>query len=194
MALIHPCPIFDQERRAINMASDTVLIMINVDDVTGETIPYLFETLMDMGAKNVHAIPAFTKKGRQEFIFLIDTPREAVTEIGDFLVRELGTLGLRILQEDKHIEFPYQVKEIRLIVRDEATGEETMNPTIAVKLIRDSQGRIAAAKAEYEDLKRAIELLVSMGVHISLVTLRKLVESAMLEGRSGTYRNVRVEP
>lgn len=176
------------------MASDTVLVMVNVDDVTGETIPYLFEMLINMGAKNVHAIPAFTKKGRQEFIFLIDTPREKVTEIGDFLVSELGTLGLRILEESEHIEFHYRVKESRLIVWDEATGEEASNYTIAVKLIRDSQGHVAAARAEYEDLKCALEFLIRMGVHVSLVTLKKLVESAILEGKSSTYRNIRVEP
>lgn len=176
------------------MAVNTVLITVNVDDVAGETVPYLFEMLMNMGAMNVHAIPAFTKKGRQEFIFLIDSPREKVTEIGDFLVSELGTLGLRIFEESEHIEFDYQVKESRLIVRDEATGEDTSSHTIAVKLIHDSQGRIAAAKAEYEDLKRALKFLGGMGVHVSLATLKKLVESAILERRSITYRNIRVEP
>ena len=176
------------------MTCNTVLIMVNVDDVAGETIPHLFETLMNMGAMNVHAIPAFTKKGRQGFIFLIDAPKEKVSKIGDSLVSELGTLGLRILEESEHIEFPYQVKESRLIVRDEATGEEMMTSTIAVKLIRDSQGRIAAAKAEYEDVKRALDFLVSMGVHISLVTLKKLMESAILDGKSSTYLNIRVEP
>jgi pyridinium-3,5-bisthiocarboxylic acid mononucleotide nickel chelatase len=176
------------------MVSSTVLIMVNVDDVTGETVPYLFETLMNMGAMNVHAIPAFTKKGRQELIFLIDTPREKITEIGDFLVGELGTLGLRVFEESEHIEFDYQVKESRLIVQDEATGEDISSHTIAVKLIRDSQGRIAAAKAEYEHLKNALEFLVGMGVHVSLVTLKKLAESAVLEGKISTYRNVRVEP
>ncbi len=176
------------------MVSNTVLIMVNVDDVAGETLPYLFEMLMNMGAKNVHAIPAFTKKGRQGFIFLIDAPRETVTEIGDFLVSELSTLGLRIFEESEHIEFPYQVKESRLVIQDEATGENTSSHTIAVKLIRDSRGRVAAAKAEYEDLKRALEFLGRMGVHVPLVTLKKLVESAILEGKSSTCRNVRVEP
>ena len=176
------------------MAVNTVLIMVNVDDVTGETVPYFFEMLMNMGAMNVHAIPAFTKKGRQELIFLIDTPREKLTEIGDFLVSELGTLGLRIFEESQHIAFDYQVKESRLIVQDEASGGDPSSHTIAVKLIRDSQGRVAAAKAEYEHLKTALEFLSKVGVQVSLVTLKKLVESAMLEGRSSTYRNVRVEP
>jgi uncharacterized protein (DUF111 family) len=176
------------------VAGNTVLIMVNVDDVSGETVPYLFEMLMNMGAKNVHAIPAFTKKGRQEFIFLIDTPREKVADIGDFLVGELGTLGLRVFEASEHIEFPYQVKESRLIIQDEATGEEASSHTIAVKLIHDSQGRIAAAKAEYGDLKYALDFLIEMGVHISLFTLKRLVEAAVLEGKSSTYRNVRVEP
>jgi uncharacterized protein (DUF111 family) len=176
------------------VACNTVLIMVNVDDVSGETVPYLFEMLMNMGAKNVHAIPAFTKKGRPEFIFLIDTPRDKVTGIGDFLLSELGTLGLRVFQASEHIEFPYQVKESRLIVRDEASGEETSSHTVSVKLIRDSQGRVAVARAEYEDLKCALKFLDGMGVHVSLATLKKLVESAMLEGKSSTYRNVRVEP
>ena len=176
------------------MAVNTVLVMVNVDDVAGETLPYLFEMLMNMGAMNVHAIPAFTKKGRQEFIFLIDSPREKVTEIGDFLVSELGTLGLRIFEESEHVEFHYQVKESRLIVQDEATGKEVSNRTISIKLIHDSQGHVAAARAEYEHLKCALEFLGRMGIRISLVTLRKLVEAAALEGKSSTYKNVRVEP
>ena len=62
-----PAPIFNQQRRATNVTVQTVLIMVNVDDVAGETIPYLFDMLLRMGAKNVHAIPAYTKKGRQGF-------------------------------------------------------------------------------------------------------------------------------
>jgi uncharacterized protein (DUF111 family) len=176
------------------VAGKTVLMMVNVDDVSGETVPYLFEILMNMGAKNVHAIPAFTKKGRPEFIFFIDTPREKVAEISDFLVSELGTLGVRVFEASEHIEFPYQVKESRLVIQDETTGEEASSHTIAVKLVHDSQGRIAAAKAEYGDLKCALEFLSRMGVHVSLFTLKRLVETAVLEGKSSTYQNVRVEP
>lgn len=168
--------------------------MVNVDDVAGETVPYLFEMLMSMGAKNVHAVPALTKKGRQEFIFLIDVSREHLTEIGDFLVSELGTLGLRVFEAGEHREFPHQVRESRLVVRDQATGEDASSHTISVKLIRDSRGRVAAARAEYEDLRRALKFLAGMGVHISLGTLRKLVEVAAWEGKSSTYRNLRVDP
>lgn len=176
------------------MVGNTVLIMVNVDDVAGETVPYLFASLMDMGAKNVHAVPALTKKGRQEFIFLIDVPREHVTRIGDFLVRELGTLGLRVFEASEHVEFPYREKECRLFVQDETTGEDAATHTISVKLIRDSLGQMAAVRAEYEDLRRALVSLAEMGIHISIGSLRKLVEVAVWEGKSCVHRNLRVEP
>jgi uncharacterized protein (DUF111 family) len=168
--------------------------MVNVDDVAGETVPYLFEALMNMGAKNVHAVPALTKKGRQEFIFLIDVSREHLARMGDFLVSELGTLGLRVFEASEHIEFPYQQKECKLVVMDEATGEDAATHVIAVKLISDSRGQLAAVKAEYEDLRSALNFLAALDVRVSLGTLRNLVEIVAWEGQSRMHGNIRVEP
>ena len=45
--------------------------MVNVDDVSGETVPHVIDGLIARGAKSVHVVPAITKKGRPEFIFLL---------------------------------------------------------------------------------------------------------------------------
>lgn len=39
-----------------------MLVMVNVDNVAGEAVPYIIEQLMAPGAESVHAIPAITKK------------------------------------------------------------------------------------------------------------------------------------
>lgn len=46
-----------------------MLLIVNVDSITGEALPYLIDGLMARGASSVHAIPAITKKGRSEYIF-----------------------------------------------------------------------------------------------------------------------------
>lgn len=165
-----------------------MLVMVNVDNVAGETIAYIIEETMKLGAKSVHAIPAVTKKGRPEFIFLIDTARENVEVIGDFLAREVGTLGLRLFEETEHIKFDYEMRKVRLALRDKG-----LDLTLNVKVVRDSQGSVASAKAEYEELKAAIQTLAEAGIRISLVVLKEMVETAILSGGSKVYRDLSID-
>ena len=49
-----------------------MLLMITVDDLPAEGLPYIIERTIETGAKNVHVLNAITKKGRIEYIFLVD--------------------------------------------------------------------------------------------------------------------------
>ncbi len=165
-----------------------MLVMVNVDDVVGESVPYIIEKLMDLGAEGVHAIPTITKKGRPGFVFLIDTVRENVDAIGEFLVREVGTLGLRLFQEVEHIKFNYEIKETRLVLKN-----TNLVLPLSVKIVRDRQGAVASIKAEYKDLKAAADALSRAGARTSLIALKEMVEAAILSGESRTYRGLKVE-
>ena len=48
-----------------------MLIMATVDDMPPEGIPYITDKVMDNGAKNIHIINAYTKKGRMECLMLL---------------------------------------------------------------------------------------------------------------------------
>ena len=71
-----------------------MLIMATVDDMPPEGIPYITDKVMDNGAKNIHIINAYTKKGRMEYIIFVDFPDESLEEISSLLALEFGTIGM----------------------------------------------------------------------------------------------------
>jgi len=170
-----------------------MLVMVNVDNVAGETVPHIIEKLMELGAASVHAVPAITKKGRPEFIFLIDTARENVEAVGDFLAREVGTLGLRLFEEVEHIKYNYEMRKVKLSLRDDVTDERALNLVVGVKVIRGKDGSVVSAKAEYEELKAAANALAKVGMNVSLIALKEMIEASALKGEGRVYQNLSVE-
>ena len=165
-----------------------MLMMVNVDDVEGEAVPYVIERLIDIGAENVHAIPAITKKGRPGFIFFIDVVRDKVDAISEFLVREVGTLGLRLFQEDEHIQFNYEIRKARIVLPDIG-----VKLSLDVKIVRDSKGAVASVKAEHRNLREAVDVLSQAGAEVPLSDLKELVEAAVLRSEGREYRGLSVE-
>lgn len=43
-----------------------MLLLVNVDDISGEVIPHVIDGLMARGAESVHVVQAITKKGRRD--------------------------------------------------------------------------------------------------------------------------------
>lgn len=145
--------------------------MVNVDDVSGEAVPHVIEGLMARGACNVHVVQSLTKKGRMEYLFFIDAPEKRVERLGGFLACELGTIGLRIL-ENRHIKFEYRMQRVILRHTGGAGAE------VRVKEILGGDGRVLSLKAEHEDLKAAHELFKPLAEHVSLAGLKRLAEQA----------------
>ena len=164
-----------------------MLVMVNLDNVAGETVPYIIEKLMSLGAESVHAIPAITKKGRPGFIFLIDTARANVEAIGDLLAREAGILGLRLFEEGEHIKFDYEMRKVRLALQDKG-----LSLSLNVKVVLDSRGPIASARVEYEELVTALDALTKAGMHTSLVALKEIIEAAILSGESKVHQGLSI--
>jgi uncharacterized protein (DUF111 family) len=168
-----------------------MLMLVNVDHVNGEALPYFIESLMAKGAQNVHVVQAITKKGRWEFLIFVDAPEDKIEPLGDFLVSELGTIGLRIF-ETRHVKFDIQMLRFRLIVRK---GErELYRQPVRVKLIRNSQGEPGSIKAEYEDLQTCVKRLQQVEVEFPLSALKKLVEHMALQDEKGAvYKGLGLE-
>jgi len=154
-----------------------MLLIVNVDSITGEALPYLIDGLMAHGASSVHAIPAITKKGRSEYIFLIDLPKSQLEGIRSFLSIELDTLGMRAI-EPEHIPF-HPIRNG--VVRMEFPNGEGDVINVNVKILAGTNEEIIQCKAEYEDLKAALNKINRNNKHVfSFKVLKAAVELAVM--------------
>ncbi|MEC9489667.1 MAG: nickel insertion protein [Halanaerobiales bacterium] len=143
--------------------------MFNVDNITNEHVPFIIEKLMKKGAKNVHVVPSITKKGRQEHIFYVDLPESKVEAVSSEIVRETGSIGMRIIKEE-HISYDYEFKKVKVDIDSE-------NYAIKVKLILDEKGEYLSAKAEHEDIR----LIANQINSYSFSELKTLIESEIIK-------------
>lgn len=169
-----------------------MLLMVNVDDISGELIPYVIDGLMARGAGSVHVVQSLTKKGRLEYLFLIDTPEEAIDKLGGFLVSELGTLGIRVF-DTSHIRFEYRFCQVRLEWDRPGGKGPAASALVQVKQVLNHQGEVVSVKAEFDDLQVMIEALENAGCHISLSGLKRVVEQVALKQDNLTFQGIRAE-
>ncbi|MCW4006218.1 MAG: nickel pincer cofactor biosynthesis protein LarC [Candidatus Bathyarchaeota archaeon] len=121
----------------------------NVDDVTGETVGYVFDRLLQEGAKDVCIIPMFTKKNRPGQIIKVIADPVDVGRLSRVLVEETGTLGVRMYPCQRHITSRETLQtQIQI-------GEAKQ--TVKVKVSKDSEGNVLNVKAEYEDAKQVAQ-------------------------------------
>lgn len=72
-----------------------VLLEANLDDVTGETLGYAIERLLDAGAHDAWVTPIVMKKGRPAHTISALVDPSLVSVVREVLVRETGTMGVR---------------------------------------------------------------------------------------------------
>ncbi|MEM1657473.1 MAG: nickel pincer cofactor biosynthesis protein LarC [Candidatus Jordarchaeales archaeon] len=128
---------------------EMVVVETNVDDISGEVIAHVSALLLKSGARDVTIIPTIAKKGRPGCILQVICTPENYTSIAEKLIKETGTLGVRL----------HQVK--RLILEKEMITfdleVEGKRYPINVKVARDKQGRVLRVKPEFEDLRKVSE-------------------------------------
>ena len=184
MAAPLPCPSYT------NLITQTMLLMVNVDDISGEVIPHVIDGLMARGASSGHAVQAITKKGRIGYLFFVDAPEGRVDALANFLAGELGTLGVRVF-DPHHICFEYRIRQVRLTAQN---GAEPVHTIIRVKeILEEEERRIISVKAEWEDLQAALVQLEQAGLAVSLTALKRLVEQAVSGHEDGSLRDLQTE-
>ena len=165
-----------------------MLLMMNVDDISGEALPHLIDELHNRGANSVHVVQALTKKGRLEYLFWVDAPEECVEALGGYLAQETGTLGVRVF-DPHHIRFDYRVRPAEI----EAQGERgDVEARIQVKEVLARDGRVTSVKAECDDLRAALAVLQEKGLEVSFSALKRLVEQAALTDQEQALGPIRV--
>lgn len=122
------------------------ILETNVDDVNGETLGYLFDILYEKDlVLDLTIINTISKKNRPGFLIRVLVEPSKTLEVTTVLTRELGTLGVRILQGFRHI-IPRKLitKHIKVLNEEE---------TVHVKR-GYLNSELVSEKVEYEDLKR----------------------------------------
>ncbi len=72
-----------------------VLLEVNVDDATGETLAHTVSALLDAGAHDAWVTPIVMKKGRPAHTVSVLCDPALTTQVGRVLVTETGSLGVR---------------------------------------------------------------------------------------------------
>ncbi|WP_094228775.1 nickel pincer cofactor biosynthesis protein LarC [Methanolobus psychrotolerans] len=122
----------------------------NVDDVTGEVLGNLFDKLLAAGARDVAITPTIMKKGRSGHIITVITKSENSERIAREIMKETGTLGIRVIPTVHRFVADRRMDKVTLSV----TGEEF---TVAVKIAQDRTGEILHISAEYEDCRKVAD-------------------------------------
>jgi len=85
-----------------NIQSDSVILLeTNVDDVSGEILGNLIEKIMQDKAKDVFISNGITKKGRPANMISVICTNETYDKIVETLIKETGTLGIRITSSNR---------------------------------------------------------------------------------------------
>ncbi|MFW9778136.1 MAG: nickel pincer cofactor biosynthesis protein LarC [Candidatus Heimdallarchaeota archaeon] len=149
-------------KQEILQGEEIAVLETNVDDVNGETLGYLFETLLkDSLVLDLSILPTITKKNRPGHLVRVIVDPSKIMQVTKVLSSELGTLGVRYLPGFRHIVARRQeTHQIKIFDKDE---------TVRVKIgyLGDEQ---ISYKVEFEDLNR-----IAGKANISLQDARKRV-------------------
>lgn len=151
-----------------------MLLMTNIDNVSCDSIPYLIDELMKKNVKNVHVVPAITKKGRNEYIFFIDCMEGQIEEVAEFMSMETGTLGIRII-ENSHYPFDFVVKRMDAVLEN-AEKVIVWEGTLSFKIVLNKKGETLSVKSEYEEMKDLTVHLKNAGLNVSLYEVKQILE------------------
>ena len=126
---------------------DVVVIETNVDDVDGETLGTLFDTLLEEGlAYDVTIIPAIGKKNRPCYVVKVIAAKAGLKSIADIMIRNLGTIGIRYSTWQR-----LKASRETIVCSLEIDGKEFM---VRVKVSRSVDGSILSIKPEADDVLR----------------------------------------
>jgi hypothetical protein len=142
------------------LKTDEVTVLeTNLDDVTGEVLGAVIDTLQESGALDVQIIPTITKKNRPGHILSVLCREEDTEDLAGAIMEETGTLGVRVAKRQKR--FVAEREEIQVDV--ELGG---FRGKARVKVSRDAGGRVLKAKAEFGD---ALDISKKTGIPVRRV-------------------------
>ena len=127
--------------------TDKIAILeTNLDNVTGEVVGHTFNRLLEVGALDVTVIPTITKKNRPGQLLRVFTRPSDCDIVAEAIIRETGTLGVRILPYVHRDIASRKIIPIKVIIN----GKEE-DVRIKVGMIGD---KIINYSTEFDDAKK----------------------------------------
>jgi len=111
--------------------------MTTVDDLPAEGLPYIIEKTLERGANNIHVINAVTKKGRMEYIVMVDLDKDKLENICSLIALEFGTLGMKIFHS-QHLMLPYEIETKKIVVK---AVQANIKSKIRIKYLKNDEIR-----------------------------------------------------
>jgi uncharacterized protein (DUF111 family) len=153
--------------------STTILMLVQIDDRSGEDVGHAVDELMAMGVHNVQLLTSQTKKGRPGMVLLLDLDRSIEGEVAVYLAAELGAWGYHVLQTThRHFEAAQETRQVTL-----CCGTERRSLEVRCKLFRHA-GKLLRVKLEHDDAVRLRSLAREFDHLCSLEEIRPAVERA----------------
>lgn len=81
-------------------SKEGLLFVVEIDHISGECAGAAISRFYDVGASNVQAISALTKKNRPSYVFLIDCKPQHADAIENVITTELSTGGWHKIQTE----------------------------------------------------------------------------------------------
>jgi uncharacterized protein (DUF111 family) len=151
-----------------------MLIVVALDDISGETVAYAIEKLLEKGANNVHVSQTVTKKGRTGLLFFIDVNEEYLDEIYEIIMTELGSTGFNVI-ETKHYHTRNKVTEHKIIIK---TKQKSINETIRITSSFSPKGNLVKIDPTPKDLIRIIQKTKQkLGITVTARVLKKIIKN-----------------
>ncbi|VUT27487.1 MAG: hypothetical protein SYNGOMJ08_00033 [Candidatus Syntrophoarchaeum sp. GoM_oil] len=152
-----------EERR---LAPDAVEVLeTTVDDVTGEVLGALIDSLMKSGALDASIIPVVMKKGRPGHIIQVIIHPEDAERIAVEIMRTTGTLGVRVMPVRHRLILKRRIEQVKICI-------EGVEFEARVKVATDLLGEVINISPEFEDCRK-----IAVEVKTSIREVLRLVES-----------------
>jgi hypothetical protein len=146
------------------LRGEVQVLETNVDDVTGEVLGNLVETLLDRGALDVAVIPISGKKSRTGHIIQVIVQPSDSHRLAKDIIEETGSLGVRVIPT---------LHRLMTLRRSEKVEVRVANQShvASVKVATDRYGNVLNIAAEFSE---AAKLAAKLGIPVKHVI--RLVE------------------
>ena len=149
-----------------------ILLLVQIDHLSGELIGNVIESFYQAGAKNVQVLSTLTKKNRPGHILLIDASAQTVEALEKIIVEECGSSGWhRIDTCHRHTDVFYLSRTITFRLKDSG---EVFCLAINGKQIADDTETI---RPEYDSCLALQQELKRRGKTVGIRRIQRLLEN-----------------
>ncbi|NHK30275.1 MAG: nickel pincer cofactor biosynthesis protein LarC [Asgard group archaeon] len=126
-------------------SEEIAIIETNIDDCSGETIGFLTERLLELGAKDAFLTPIYMKKSRPATKISVLCKQDEVEKFANEIMNQTSTIGVRIIESSK-LMLRREIREYQVTI----SGKKY---TVRGKIAYNKHGEMVHFKPEFEDVK-----------------------------------------